>query len=401
MSAPIAQTGLTSVPIGENLPLNDLMVATEPPRAAATPGSAPAAKLVQSDFAADDPYAELESHLMGCRVMFNPDSAIDDLARFALNWEPDLVIWDPFCNAGMVAAQACGAAHARMLFGSDGLGQLRLACLDRDGRWPQSRHDPLREWLQPALERWGCEFAEEAVLGDWTIFPMPPWIWRPAGVRYVPVRHVPFNGPSTVPPWVDRPAEGRRVCVTLGLSHRDRNFGVAASASSLFEAVAGLDVEVVATLSASQLEPGTPVPDNVRVVEFVPLNALLPTCSAIVHCGGAGTFAGAVENGVPQLIVPNTYWSEKWWGPLVMANGIEEQRAGIYVGDADQVTAGMLHDSLSRVLKEPQYAANAARLAAEVAGMPSPNEIVPALERLTREHQRGRRRAAGIGPTVS
>jgi UDP:flavonoid glycosyltransferase YjiC (YdhE family) len=189
--------------------------------------------------------------------------------------------------------------------------------------------------------------------------------------------------------------------VTLGLSHRDRNFGVAASASSLFEAMADLDVEVIATLSAAQLEPGTRVPDNVRVVEFVPLNVLLPTCSAIVHSGGAGTFAAAVENGVPQLIVPNTYWSERWWGPLVMANGIEEQGAGVYVGDADQVTADMLHDSLSRVLKMPQYAANAARLAAEVVGMPSPNEIVPALERLTREHRGRHRRSAAIAPAAS
>jgi hypothetical protein len=42
----------------------------------------------------------------------------------------------------------------------------------------------------------------------------------------------------------------------------------------------------------------------VRVVDFVPLNALLPTCSAVVHHGGSGTFAAVLEHGVPQLIIP-------------------------------------------------------------------------------------------------
>jgi len=37
------------------------------------------------------------------------------------------------------------------------------------------------------------------------------------------------------------------------------------------------------------------VPGNVRLVEFVPLNALLPTCSAVIHHGGPQTVAAALE----------------------------------------------------------------------------------------------------------
>ncbi|GLU48711.1 activator-dependent family glycosyltransferase [Nocardiopsis ansamitocini] len=385
----IARTGLVGVSVGQPVHLDRQMAGAEPPRPLVDPTARPEPKSVQTDFGRDDPHGELESNVMGWKTLFNPPSAFDDLVDFAQDWRPDLVVSDTFVFTGAVAARVSGAAHARMLFGADGLAQLRSACRAHGGPTAE-RQDPIRDWLHPILDRFGHGFDEEVVIGQWTVFPMPSWIWRPAGVNYLPMRHLPFNGPARTPEWLREKPRRPRVCMTFGLSHRDGGFGVTASAQELFAAVADLDVEVVATFNNKQLETVTEVPDNVRLVDFVPLNLLLPSCSAVVHSGGAGTFAAALENGVPQLIIPNVYWSEKWWGPVVMANGVESRGAGVYVSDADQLTADGLRKHLVRVMEDPSYADNAAQLRREVTGMPTPNDVVPLLERMTVAHRPAR-----------
>jgi hypothetical protein len=298
-----------------------------------------------------------------------------------------LLAGHPF--AGPVAAKVSGAAHARMPWGVDTLAQVRSKWLRlREQPGNETIPDPMEQWLGPILERFGKEFDESMVLGQWTVDPAPSWVPHSSGpeLHFVPFRQIPFHGPATVPSWIDEPRTRRRVCVTLGFSHRESQ-RAEASGNALLEAVADLDVEVVATLDAKQLGSLSRLPDNVRAVEFVPLTALLPSCSAIVHHGGPGTFATAVEHGVPQLIVPGTYWHIKWWGPIGQANGLEDRGAGLYVADSDKLTPALLRDQLVRVLDDPLFGRNAARLRAEAIGTPSINKVVPLLEKLTREHR--------------
>jgi glycosyltransferase (activator-dependent family) len=383
----ISSTGLTGVAVGrlEDVQLTTQMSDAEPELepAPATPADPQRGNPLQSDYAADDPCGEFESLVANLLPVMSPDSVFDDLVGFARRWQPDLVIWDMLTYAGPVAARACGAAHARLVLATDGIGQLRSAVVQRKA---ETGADPLRDWLQPKLERYGCEFAEDVAVGQWTIDPMPSWTWHPTGVDFLPVRHVPFNGPAMAPDWLfDKPTR-RRVCLTLGNSHRDAG-RVEASAADLLEAVADLDVEVIATLSAEQLGAGSSLPDNIRAVEFVPLNLLLPTCAAMVHHGGAGTFWAGVEHGIPQLIMPSNWWSEKWFGPVAMANGVQERGAGIYVADSDRLSAAALRKSLLRVLDDPAFTENAAQLRKEALQMPTPNDIVPVLEKLTAQHR--------------
>jgi UDP:flavonoid glycosyltransferase YjiC (YdhE family) len=308
--------------------------------------------------------------------MLCPDPTVDELVDLARRWRPDLVVWNTMAMAGPVVARACGAAHVRMLFGTDGLAQLRAA--------NRSTDDPVRAWLEPRMARHGCDFAEEDVLGDWTIDPMPCWVWRPEGVRGLRVRPTAFNGPSTVPSWAYDPPERKRVCLTLGLSQRAT--GTAASdTAELLDAMADLDAEVIATLDPAQLGESATVPGNVRLVDFVPLNALLPSCAAIVHHGGTGTFASAYEHAVPQLVVPRIFWSVKWWGPVAQALGLERRGAGAYVADADQLTAVALHDRLAQVLNDESYARNAASLRDELEATPTPRDLARTLEKLIPE----------------
>lgn len=342
---------------------------------------------LQTEYAREDPLGELHDITWNGYTLFSPESMIDDLVSFARSWKPDLVIWDAITFAGSVAARACGAAHARLLFASDGITQLRNAIREQSSQVGEdSWSDPIQDWLQPILQRYGCEFGEDVAVGQWTIDPMPPWHWRPSGTEYVLMRHVPFNSGAEVPKWLyDQPTR-KRVCVTLGITHREY-LSSGASADDLLEAVTGLDIQVVATLNAKQLEPLSHLPDNVRTFDFIPMNMLLPTCSAIIHHGGGGAFAAALENAVPQLIVPTTYWCLKWWGPIAQANGLEENGAGLFVADSDHLTPEALREDLVRVLEDPSFSENAARLRTELMTTPSPNGIVPVLEELTAAHR--------------
>ncbi|MBC6467574.1 nucleotide disphospho-sugar-binding domain-containing protein [Actinomadura alba] len=384
----IAHCGLPGVAVGEVMrPIQERMTSFQAPEGPCDPRGDRTGKSVQSDYGWGDPHVELEDFTTGVHEVFFPDSLTDDLVGFARRWLPDLVIMDSSAYPGAVAARVVGAAHARITPSVDRVAQLRSACRAGLG----SADDPLRDWLQPLLQKYGCDFDETTVLGQWTISPMPPWIWQPEGVHYLPVRNVPFNGPATAPRWVYEPPARRRVCITQGISHRDAGIGDVAPAVDLFEAVADLDIEVIATFTAEQLESASAIPDNVRTVDFVPFTSLLPTCSAFVHEGGVGSFATALEHGVPQIIAPHDAKVEKWWGPVTMANGLEHRGAGIYAANGHSLTPDILRDSLKLVLEDPSYAANAAQLRTEVRAMPSPNDLVPALEKLTADHRTPRR----------
>jgi UDP:flavonoid glycosyltransferase YjiC (YdhE family) len=88
--------------------------------------------------------------------------------------------------------------------------------------------------------------------------------------------------------------------------------------------------------------------------------------------------------------VPNDCKVEKWGGPVGMANGVEERGAGIYAGNSSTFTADVLRDSLKLILEDPSYAENAAQLRTEIKAMPTPNDVVPVLEKLTAEYRTSR-----------
>jgi UDP:flavonoid glycosyltransferase YjiC (YdhE family) len=46
------------------------------------------------------------------------------------------------------------------------------------------------------------------------------------------------------------------------------------------------------------------LPPRVRHCAFAPFRQLLPLCAAVVHHGGIGTTAAALEAGCPQLVLP-------------------------------------------------------------------------------------------------
>lgn len=49
------------------------------------------------------------------------------------------------------------------------------------------------------------------------------------------------------------------------------------------------------------------LPQGVEHLSYAPFGELLPTAAAIVHHGGIGTAARAIEAGIPQLMIPHAY----------------------------------------------------------------------------------------------
>jgi len=300
----------------------------------------------------------------------------DDLLAFARHWKPDLVVWDALTYAGPIVARATGAAHARMLFGLDHWARMRSLYLEMaEERSAGDREDPMAEWLGKRLEPLGLEFDEELVLGQATIDPMPSWMRIPVELNNLPIRCVPFNGPSLIPSWVHEPSQRPRVCLTLGLTLAGvRNEKV--PLPDMISALASLEVDVIAAVRADQFSSLENVPDNVRLVDFVPLNELLPSCSAIIHNGGTGTTGNAVVHGVPQVIVPGWLWDETG-----VAKHLERRGAGALV-EQQEFSAELLTSTVEKMLKDSSYRENAVELRAEMLRTPSPSEVARQLEAL-------------------
>ncbi|WTQ26503.1 activator-dependent family glycosyltransferase [Streptomyces virginiae] len=332
------------------------------------------------------PFSFLKGHDTVMASLFyswiNNESMIDELVAFARDWRPDLVIWEPFTFAGAVAARASGAAHARLLSFPDMFGSTRRLFLDRLAAGAAAHHDDtLGEWLTWTLGRYGCSFDEEIVTGQWSIDQMPPSVRLSLGHPMVTMRYIPHNGqvPTVVPGWLRAEPERPRVCVTAGMTARDTGAHNAVLADDVFAAVDGLDIEVVATLNPAERELVGATPDNVRVVDHVPLDALLPTCAAIVHHGGAGTWGTATALGVPQISLGRV------WDAVYRSRRIEELGAGLHL-PAGGVSARSLRAGLVRLLEEPEFRRRAGLIRDEVRAAPHPNEVVDVLERLTARH---------------
>lgn len=297
---------------------------------------------------------------------------IAELVEYCRAWKPDLVIWEPGTYAAPIAAKACGAAHARLLWSLDFFGRVRQHFLRLK---PAGGPDPLADWLGAQAEKYGTEFSEDLTCGQFTIEQLPAALRMSTELHCVPMRYVPYNGKAVVPRWLWEPPQRPRVCLTLGITMAQRFGGHAVGLQGLFDSLSDLDVEVVATLPDAERDKLERVPGNIKIVPFVPLHALVPTCSAVIHHAGFGTLCTTALNGVPQLVLPEHFDEPPF------AHRLAAQGAALEI-PAAQATGPMIRAALVRLLDEPSFAKDAASLAEDMQVMPSPNDLVPTLEQL-------------------
>ncbi|MEJ2856088.1 MULTISPECIES: nucleotide disphospho-sugar-binding domain-containing protein [unclassified Saccharothrix] len=262
---------------------------------------------------------------------------VDGVVEHARRWRPDLVVHEPFAVAGARAAAELSVpavVHEMSLF--DGA-QLASVTLARTA-WQAPDPAAVLRIAPPSL----------MATGD---------AW--------PLRAVPHSGDGPVPEWLAVRPDRPRVLVS-------RSTVGGPGGSRLMAAVVAVADRVDAEFVLAR--PGRladkPLPANVRAVDWVPFSKVLPTCSAVVHHGGAGTLFSALAAGIPQLVEPGAGDRERH------ARLVAERGAGLA---EREVTA----EVLTRLVTDPALAAAAREVSAEMAAMPVPEDLVPRLEGLS------------------
>jgi UDP:flavonoid glycosyltransferase YjiC (YdhE family) len=287
------------------------------------------------------------------------EAMVDDLVEFTRAWRPDLIVFDPLTYAAPVAAEAAGVPAVRHLFGPDVT------------YFTESLEAFL---LQPILERFGLEHVN--LQGILTVDPCPPSLQFSDAVTPVArrrMRYVPYNGLSEIPPWVWHDAAKPRICLTWGTSTARLVGDNAFVPPPLIEGCARLaaerDAELVLAITKAQRALLPDLPDGVRVAESVPLQALLPTCSVLVHQGGAGTTLTGLLSGLPQVVVTQL--------PDQAVNARNLVAAGAARTMAfDEIDASTVYEAVRAVKTEPRYRAAAAGLRDEIRELPPPADLV-------------------------
>ncbi|MFC4534470.1 activator-dependent family glycosyltransferase [Sphaerisporangium dianthi] len=383
LSEVITDAGLTAVPVGRDSELYRIVYTFAGRENVRWSTTAPPFHLVDAP-AEKITYADLqagyhETVRWWWRLVNDP--MVPDLVEFCRAWRPDLVLWEPVTYAAPIAATLTGAAHARMLWGLDVFGHMRghyLRLRDQEPAVPGG--DTLAGWLDMVAGKYGGAFSEEMTSGHFTIDQLPPTMRLDTGLPAVSMRYVPYGGRSVVPRWLWDPPERPRIGFTLGTSAVERMGGYVVSVDELLGALDGLDVEIVATVPAEEQDKLGTLPPNVRLEEFVPLQALASTCTAMISHGGWGTILTTGLAGVPQLTLTHQFDAP------ILGRKLAEQGGALSI-EAKDVTGDTMRALLTRLLTEPSFTAGAASFREQMLAMPTPADLVPELERRVAEHR--------------
>jgi glycosyltransferase (activator-dependent family) len=376
----ITQAGLTAIPVGRQRTDNwRRLTEAYPDRAASERVGLPEPYNAAVPGQENVGWATMRDgyrHVLEIWHKQNNVPLITDLVEFARSWRPDLIIWEATTYAGAIAAKTVGAAHARMLWSVDIFGLTRDRFLALQARQAtEERTDPLADWLAAYGAKYGYDFSEDMVTGQFTIDHLPRSLRMDAELHYLSARYIPYGGAAVVPRWLSVPPERPRIALTLGTSTTewfgDYTFGI----QDALEALSDVDIEVVATITESEQHKLGRIPGNARIVSYVPLDALAATCSVVINHAGPSTLLTTALHAVPQLTLP---WE---FDEPVLARLATEQGAALTI-PGGRVTGAAVREHVLQLLREPAFAERAALLRDEILALPAPNELVGELAEL-------------------
>ncbi|GAA2713905.1 glycosyltransferase [Actinoplanes palleronii] len=264
------------------------------------------------------------------------------LLALAERERPDLIVYEPLSEAGAIVA-----------------GRLSIpSVLQENTLWPATE-------LFRSVTTSSVLAGTDIPAPELTIAVCPPSLREPVGAEHVVMmRAVPCSGGGELPDWLGAPGDRPRVLV----SHSTLNGPDTGDPSAaVITAADAVDAEFVLVRGRTR---GT-LPPNVRVVGRIPLDQALPHAAGFVHHAGAGSVLGGLAAGVPQMTTPGA-GDRKHNADLLARRG-----AGLAV-PAKAITAA----DLNRLLTDPALHAATREVAAEIAAMPAPESVVPALEKL-------------------
>ena len=284
--------------------------------------------------------------------------------------------------AGAIAAEAAGVAHVEHSFGI-----LRPAIV----------REVAVEILAPIADRLGVRNPGiSGSNGELYLDICPPGIQQPEIAAVPNVQRLRPGGfdegrVAGLPGWVaDLPARPT-VYVTMGTVFNK-------SADVFGTVLGGLrdeDVNVIVTVGESG-DPALlgPQPDRVHVERYIPQSQLLPHCDLLVSHAGSGAMVGALAAGVPMLAIPQGA------DQFLNAEAMVRFGAGLRLLPAE-LTAVAVRDATRQLLTDRRFADVARAEQAAIREMPTPESVVPLLERLSDTQQRSQHGIKGPRDQVS
>ncbi|UQX05456.1 nucleotide disphospho-sugar-binding domain-containing protein [Streptomyces sp. RerS4] len=345
-----ASAGLNAVGIGSRLDLDDLLIERLGGRRPLQSWGRPEREQLSN---------------VGSLWMPQTVDVLPAYLELAREFGPDLIVSDPLEYISLIVGRTLDVPVVQQRWGVDPISdQTRPAA---------------GTWFRRQLEELGLtELPRPAVMLD----PCPPSLQLAGITPGAPMRYVPFNGNGPLPSWA-RGADGgrgarRRVAVSLG--GRTLAYNGVPLMRAVLQGLGELpDTEVFATVEEEYRAALGTVPENVRLVDPVPLHLVFGSCDAVVHHGGSGTAMTATTFGLPQLVLPQL--ADQFWH----ADALAAAGAGISIQDAaEQEDPSRIRDAVAALLDEADYAKAAGRLSAEAASLPAPSRIVADLEELVR-----------------
>ena len=279
---------------------------------------------------------------------------VDDLLALCREFEPTLLVFEPYAYAAPLVAAATGTRAVLHCIGP---------LLD------PSVLDLVADAVSPIWREFAMDVPPAAGIYSGTTLTICPPSLDPAaaaldgahGLRPAPP---PLADPPALPVSYADPHRPL-VYLTLGtFSNNDLDlFGLVLSA------LEDEPVNVLATIGRDN-DPSAlaPVPANARVEQYIPQSDVLPHCAAVIHHAGAGTMVGVLAHGLASVVLPQSADN------FVNATLLDEAGAA-HTLMPGEVTGAGVRSALRTVLATAAYGERAQRLAAEIAAMPSPEAV--------------------------
>ncbi len=283
---------------------------------------------------------------------------LDDLLALGRELEPELLVFEPYFFAAPLIAALIGARPLLHLIGP---------VMDR------TVLELTADAISPMWREFGLQSPPDAGVYAGTMLNICPPSLDPAtsamgGVRPMRPAALPIVSTSPLPVSF---AESSRplVYLTLGTFSNNNLDLFTLVLSALKDEPINLIVSVGADNDPSALSP---VPENARVVRYIPQAELLPHCSGVIHHGGAGTMFGVLAHGLASLVLPQSADNFKNADLLEAAGAAKVLLPG-------EVTKDSVRAGLAGVLDSSAISSRAKLLAQEIADMPSPNDVAAML----------------------
>jgi UDP:flavonoid glycosyltransferase YjiC (YdhE family) len=289
-----------------------------------------------------------------------PTRMVADLEPVLATGGADLVVHGAANVGAAIAAHLAGLPTASAAFGRMADGELAAAMF------------PLGRAI---AAEFGVPVTDPRTMDGPYLDICPPSLQIPGfteTVTAVPARYTPWNPAGDLPAaLVNRRGDRPLVYVTLGTV-----FGNVDVFRLVLSGLAALPVDVlVATGPQIPVDHLGTVPTNVMLCEWVPQTEVLQHADVVVHHGGSGTTLGAAARGIPQLIMP--------LGADQHANAAEIAAAGCgFQLDPNTSDGPTIADHVRQLLSSREIGIPAAKLAAEIAALPSPAEAMTNLTHL-------------------